>query len=95
MSRSGSPALQRFQHRHGRRVDLGMAQTDINRPPIPRLQQGCAGSVQNNGRFTRLAPDNFHIVPAEMFANARAERFGDRFLGGESGRDMARGQPMR
>src|SRR6185295_6396707 len=44
--------------------------------------------MQNDERLPTLLTLDFHILPREVTANARAERFRDRLLRRETGRDM-------
>src|SRR5262245_49634314 len=70
----------RFQDGHGRGIMAGVAQREMNDPGLSLRQQACAGVVEYHERLAGFLPAHFHVLPSQLRANARAERFGDRFL---------------
>lgn len=79
--------LTSFQNCYRRGMDLGMAEADEHDAAIAFFQKPFAFVVQNDIRLSAgLAPD-FHIVPAQLRADAGAKRFGDGLLRSESCRE--------
>src|ERR1051326_5756698 len=84
-----------LQNCHGRRVVVRVAEAEVKSRAAAPLEKLLAAVVQNDERLARFLAADFHVLPAELFANARAEGFGDGFLGREPGRQKRRRVPVR
>ncbi len=64
-------------------------------PPAARREQFRALAVQHHERFARFLAPDLDVLPAELRADARAERLGHRLLGREPHRQKRRGRLVR
>jgi hypothetical protein len=80
-----------FQNGNRRSVLLRVADAQVNDAPAALLQERLSFFVENDEWFAAFFSAHFHVVPAELRADAGAERFGNRFFRREPRRDEWRG----
>src|SRR6266568_5492855 len=86
--------LSALQNRHRRRVILGVAEAEMKFRAAAALEKFLPVVVENDKRLARFLAPHFQVLPAELFADARAERLGDRLLGREAGGEKRRREPV-
>jgi len=74
-----------FQNGHGGGVFSGVAEGEVDATGAAPGEQFQALAVQDDVGFAGIFAANFHVVPAELRANAGAKGLGDGFLGRKSG----------
>src|SRR6266568_3908361 len=83
-----------LQNRHRRRVILRVAEAEVKFRAAAPLEKFLSVVVQNDERLARCLAPHFEVLPAEMFADPRAERFGDGLLGREACGEKRRRVPV-
>jgi len=73
-----------LQDGHGHRVFFGVAEGNVDATGAAPGEQFQAFAVQDDARFAGVFAANFHVLPAELRANAGAKSLGDGFLGGKT-----------
>src|SRR5262245_32898718 len=89
------PLLVALQNRHRRRVIVGVAQAEMKPHATALLEKLLSSVVQDDERLARFLPPHFHVLPAQLLADPRAERFGNGFFGREAGRQKRRREAVR
>lgn len=84
-----------FQNRRRHRVIRRVAQADEQIFCAARLEQFFSLAVQHHERLAGFLAADFHVLPAELHADAGAKRLGNRLLGREPRGDERRGIFMR
>src|SRR5438128_2214499 len=73
-----------FQNRHRGSVILRVAEAEVNACAAPLLEKFLSVVVQDDEWLARILAAHLHVLPTELFADAGAEGFGNRFLGRET-----------
>jgi hypothetical protein len=79
----------------GRRVVIGVSEADEDAADPDAFGIGLAVSAEDDVGLTAFLAEDLHIGPIQVFADAGAEGFRDRFLRGEAGCVMKRGAFLR
>src|SRR5580765_5584736 len=87
--------LRAVEHRHRGGVRLCVAETDEHNAAVSVFEQFEAFAMQHHVRFAAFFATHFEIMPAELRADASAERFRNGFLGGEARGEERRGNFVR